>query len=96
MHWESSGVLSGIFEELALQPAGSRAQDAIKRLDCRCAVKLPDGLKDPVFGLEALDLRFGELGHEQVRVLGAFFNWSDCHLQAPHAHPAQSMSPIHK
>ena len=34
MHWESSGVLSGIFEELALQPAGSRAQDAIKRLDC--------------------------------------------------------------
>jgi hypothetical protein len=22
------------FEELALQPAGSRAQDAIKRLDC--------------------------------------------------------------
>jgi hypothetical protein len=57
MHWESSGVLSGIFEELALQPAGSRAQDAIKRLDCRCAVKLPVE-ENPVFGLEALDLRF--------------------------------------
>jgi hypothetical protein len=57
---------------------------------------MPDGLKDPVFGMEALDLRFGELGYEQARVLGAFFNWSDCHLQAPHAHQACSMSPIHK
>jgi hypothetical protein len=45
------------FEELALQPAGSRAQDAIKRLDCRCAVKLPVE-ENPVFGAEALDLRF--------------------------------------
>jgi hypothetical protein len=56
MHWEPSGVLSGIFEELALQQAGSRAQDAIKRLDCRCAVKLAVE-ENPVFGAEALDLR---------------------------------------
>jgi hypothetical protein len=60
------------FEELALQPAGSRAQDAIKRLDCRCAVKLPVE-ENPVFGTEALDLRFGELGTRADPRLGGIF-----------------------
>jgi hypothetical protein len=30
----SDGKSGGVFEEQALQQAGSRAQDAIKRLDC--------------------------------------------------------------
>jgi hypothetical protein len=33
MHWGSGDDLVGCWVQ-ALQPAGSRAQDAIKRLDC--------------------------------------------------------------
>ncbi len=50
------------FGEQALQPTGSRAQDAIKRLDCGLQSDWPDGLLNGQVNLvdqEALDLRLG-------------------------------------